>query len=54
MAVVIIGLAAAIAIPYFAKASRRTKLISAAHEIQASLLAAGCGPFGSTRTPASS
>ena len=40
VSVVIIGLAAAIAIPYFGKISSRQKLISAAHEIQASLLAA--------------
>lgn len=40
VSVVIIGLCAAIAVPFFVKASRRTKLVSAAHEIQSSLLAA--------------
>jgi prepilin-type N-terminal cleavage/methylation domain-containing protein len=40
VSVVIIGLAAAIAIPYFGKIANRQKLISAAHEIQSSLLAA--------------
>ena len=40
VSVVIIGLAAAIAIPYFGKIANRQKLVSAAHEIQASLLAA--------------
>jgi prepilin-type N-terminal cleavage/methylation domain-containing protein len=40
VSIVIIGLAAAIAIPYFAKIANRQKLVSAAHEIQASLLAA--------------
>lgn len=40
MSIAIIALAAAIAIPYFAKTSRRQRLVSAAHEIQASLLAA--------------
>src|SRR6266542_1272140 len=40
VSVVIIGLAAAIAIPYFSKMSRRQKLVSAAHEIQQDLLAA--------------
>ena len=40
VAILIIGLMSAIAIPYFMKASRRTRLMSAAHEIQQSLLAA--------------
>ncbi|MGH9399086.1 MAG: pilus assembly FimT family protein, partial [Thermoanaerobaculia bacterium] len=38
--VAIIGMAALVTIPYFAKLSRRQKLVSAAHEIQQSLLAA--------------
>ena len=40
VSVVIIGLCAAIAVPFFVKASRRTKLVGAAHEIQSSLMAA--------------
>jgi type II secretory pathway pseudopilin PulG len=38
--VAIIGLATVVAIPYFAKTSRRQRLVGAAHEIQQSLLAA--------------
>ncbi|MGH9365887.1 MAG: pilus assembly FimT family protein, partial [Thermoanaerobaculia bacterium] len=34
--VAIIGMAALVTIPYFAKLSRRQKLVSAAHEIQQS------------------
>ena len=40
VSVAIIGICAAIAVPFFVKSSRRTKLVSAAHEIQSSLLAA--------------
>jgi len=40
LSIVIIGIMAAIAIPFFMKATRRTRLMSAAHEIQQSLLAA--------------
>lgn len=38
--IAIIGLATVVAIPYFASVSRRQRLVSAAHEIQQSLLAA--------------
>jgi prepilin-type N-terminal cleavage/methylation domain-containing protein len=38
--VAIIGILAAVAIPFFAKMSRRQRLISAAHEVQQNLLAA--------------
>lgn len=38
--VAIIGMAAAVAIPFFSKLSRRQRLISSAHEIQSSLMAA--------------
>ena len=38
--IAIIGLATVVAIPYFASISRRQRLVSAAHEIQQSLLAA--------------
>lgn len=38
--IAIIGLATVVAIPYFSKVSRRQRIVSAAHEIQQSLLAA--------------
>jgi prepilin-type N-terminal cleavage/methylation domain-containing protein len=38
--VAIVGMAALVAIPYFATLSRRQRLVAAAHEIQQSLLAA--------------
>lgn len=38
--VAIIGLATVVAVPYFSKLSRRQRLVSVAHEIQSSLMAA--------------